>query len=54
MPRIQCVRPDQVVLASDIQICISQVNQGGHLDNAQLLTWVSEARVPAAAPILAK
>lgn len=28
-----------------IQIYISHVNQGGHLDNAQLLTLVSEARV---------
>jgi acyl-CoA thioester hydrolase len=30
---------------TDIQIYISHVNQGGHLDNAQLLTLVSEARV---------
>lgn len=28
-----------------MQIYISHVNQGGHLDNAQLLTLVSEARV---------
>ena len=37
--------PDRFVFATDIQIYISHVNQGGHLDNAQLLTLVSEARV---------
>ena len=45
MPRIQFDLPDQFVFATDIQIYISHVNQGGHLDNAQLLTLVSEARV---------
>lgn len=45
MPRIQFSLPDRFVFATDIQIYISHVNQGGHLDNAQLLTLVSEARV---------
>ncbi len=45
MPRIQFNLPDHFVFAADIQIYISHVNQGGHLDNAQLLTLVSEARV---------
>ena len=45
MPRIQFELPDHFVFATDIQIYISHVNQGGHLDNAQLLTLVSEARV---------
>lgn len=45
MPRIQFSLPEQFVFATDIQIYISHVNQGGHLDNAQLLTLVSEARV---------
>ncbi len=45
MPRIQFQLPDHFVFAADIQIYISHVNQGGHLDNAQLLTLVSEARV---------
>ena len=45
MPRIQFSIPDRFVFATDIQIYISHVNQGGHLDNAQLLTLVSEARV---------
>ncbi|MBV8619760.1 MAG: thioesterase family protein, partial [Curvibacter sp.] len=33
------------LFTTEIQIYISHVNQGGHLDNAQLLTLVSEARV---------
>jgi acyl-CoA thioester hydrolase len=45
MPRIQFTLPDRFTFATDIQIYISHVNQGGHLDNAQLLTLVSEARV---------
>ncbi len=45
MPRIQFCLPEQFVFSTDIQIYISHVNQGGHLDNAQLLTLVSEARV---------
>lgn len=45
MPRIQFSLPDRFVFATDIQIYISHVNQGGHLDNAQLLTLVSEARM---------
>ena len=45
MPRIQFQLPERFVFSTDIQIYISHVNQGGHLDNAQLLTLVSEARV---------
>lgn len=45
MSRIQFELPDRFVFATQIQIYISHVNQGGHLDNAQLLTLVSEARV---------
>jgi len=45
MPRLQFDLPDRFVFSTDIQIYISHVNQGGHLDNAQLLTLVSEARV---------
>ena len=45
MSRIQFALPQAFVFATDIQIYISHVNQGGHLDNAQLLTLVSEARV---------
>jgi len=45
MPRIQFELPARFEFQTDIQIYISHVNQGGHLDNAQLLTLVSEARV---------
>ena len=45
MPRIQFQLPEQFTFSTEIQIDISHVNQGGHLDNAQLLTLVSEARV---------
>ncbi len=45
MARIQFTLPEQFSFSTDIQIYISHVNQGGHLDNAQLLTLVSEARV---------
>jgi acyl-CoA thioesterase FadM len=45
MPRIQFAVPEHFSFFTDIQIYISHVNQGGHLDNAQLLTLVSEARV---------
>ena len=45
MPRIQLVPAPNYPFVTDVQIYISHVNQGGHLDNAQLLTLVSEARV---------
>lgn len=45
MARIQFELPAQFLFSTDIPIYISHVNQGGHLDNAQLLTLVSEARV---------
>jgi len=45
MPRIQFELPAQFIFSTELQIYISHVNQGGHLDNAQLLTLVSEARV---------
>ncbi len=45
MSRIQFQLPDRFVFATDIQFYISHVNQGGHRDNAQRLTLLSEARV---------
>ncbi|WP_101047020.1 acyl-CoA thioesterase [Macromonas nakdongensis] len=45
MPRLHFDVPARLCFSTDIQIYISHVNQGGHLDNAQLLTLVSEARV---------
>lgn len=45
MSRITFELPARFVFATEMQVYISHVNQGGHLDNAQLLTLVSEARV---------
>ena len=45
MPRIQLTPAEHYPFVTEIQIYISHVNQGGHLDNAQLLALVSEARV---------
>jgi acyl-CoA thioester hydrolase len=45
MSRIRFDLPGHFVFETELPIYISHVNQGGHLDNAQLLTLVSEARV---------
>jgi acyl-CoA thioester hydrolase len=45
MARLQFELPAQFLFSTDIPIYISHVNVGGHLDNAQLLSLVSEARV---------
>jgi acyl-CoA thioester hydrolase len=45
MARIVFDLPAHFGFSTEMQIYISHVNQGGHLDNAQLLTLVSEARV---------
>ena len=45
MSRIQFELPDHFTFCTELQVYISHVNQGGHLDHAQLLTLVSEARV---------
>ena len=45
MSRIRFDLPERFVFSTELPIYISHVNQGGHLDNAQLLTLVSEARV---------
>lgn len=45
MARVQFTLPERFIFSTEIQIYISHVNQGGHLDHAQLLTLVSEARV---------
>ena len=45
MSRLQLTPAARDSFSTEIQIYISHVNQGGHLDNAQLLTLVSEARV---------
>ena len=44
MTRIQIELPPKWVFATDITLYQSHINFGGHLDNALLLTVVSEAR----------
>ncbi|WP_404300763.1 acyl-CoA thioesterase [Alicycliphilus denitrificans] len=45
MARIIYELPARFGFRTELQVYISHVNQGGHLDNAQLLSLVSEARV---------
>ena len=45
MARIIFELPERFGFSTELQVYISHVNQGGHLDNAQLLSLVSEARV---------
>ena len=45
MARIVFDLPARFGFATELQVYISHVNQGGHLDNAQLLSLVSEARL---------
>ena len=44
MPRVKIDLPDHFPFATEIVIYRSHINAGGHLDNAQLLILVSEAR----------
>ncbi|THF62002.1 acyl-CoA thioesterase [Pseudothauera rhizosphaerae] len=45
MARIHIDLPETFPFSTDIQLYLSHMNYGGHLDNALLLTVVSEARV---------
>ena len=45
MPRIQYDLPERFVFSTELPIYTSHINWSGHLDNAQLLGLVSEARV---------
>ncbi|HET7775108.1 MAG TPA: thioesterase family protein [Azospira sp.] len=45
MARIQIDLPEQFRFSTEIPLYIGHINYGGHLDNALLLTLVSEARV---------
>ena len=44
MPRIQYDLPERFVFTAALPIYTSHINWGGHLDNAQLLGLVGEAR----------
>ena len=45
MARIRIELPDRFAFSTDIPLLMSHINYGNHLDNAQLLTLVSEARL---------
>jgi len=45
MARIQIDLPERFIFTTELPIYIGHINYGGHLDNALLLTLVSEARV---------
>lgn len=45
MPRIQLELPARFAFATELDIHFNHINAGGHLDNAILLMFVSEARV---------
>lgn len=45
MPRIAVELPARFPFSTEIAIYQSHINEAGHLDNAQLLTLVSEARM---------
>ena len=44
MPRLQLDLPEQFRFSTEITVYSSHINQGGHLDNGQLLILCSEAR----------
>lgn len=44
MPRIRIDLPERFTFSTEVQIYLSHINEAAHLDNAQLLTLVSEAR----------
>ncbi len=45
MARIQIDLPDAFAFSTEIPIYIGHINYGNHLDNAQMISLVSEARV---------
>ena len=45
MPRVTIDLPERFAFATELAICIGHINYGNHLDNAQLIALVSEARV---------
>lgn len=45
MPRIKIELPERFSFSTEIPIYINHINYGNHLDNAALISLVSEARV---------
>lgn len=44
MPRVEIHLPDRYTFTTDLPIYVGHINYGNHLDNAQLISLVSEAR----------
>lgn len=44
MPRVHIDLPESLPFTTEMPIYVSHINEAGHVDNAQLLTLVSEAR----------
>ena len=45
MPRIKIDLPETFIFSTELPIYIGHINYGNHLDNAQLIALVGEARV---------
>jgi 4-hydroxybenzoyl-CoA thioesterase len=45
MPRIKIALPERFAFSTELPIYIGHINYGHHLDNAQLIALVAEARV---------
>jgi 4-hydroxybenzoyl-CoA thioesterase len=45
MARIKVILPEHFSFSTEIPLYIGHINYGGHLDNSELLSLVSEARV---------
>ncbi len=45
MPRISIDLPEQFAFATDLTIYVGHINYGSHLDNAMLISLVSEAQM---------
>lgn len=45
MPRIRIDLPTQFAFSTELPVYIGHINYGNHLDNAQLIALVAEARV---------
>lgn len=44
MPRVHIDLPESLPFSTELTVYVSHINEAGHVDNAQLLTLVSEAR----------
>lgn len=45
MARLKLALPQRFSFSTDLQVCISDINYGGHLGNDSLLSLIHEARI---------